>query len=446
MENSNVVFNDIIPVISVLDENIIEGISNAEIKVNYKGGTDELYENDLTMKYCKVVSGVCDGNWISINAKVKDNSEAIFKLSDLSNNQEYIFNVYGKRKSDDSLVQLIDDKQETVKSYYFKTAENVEVTNFKAEIRAVSFDEKYLDISYSKTDLGGYSGIKYEIYDSNKENILGSWEEINEYSQGNIKTNIITSKKLSDFDGKFTAGKKYYIRLIPYIQNSNGQHIYLDSIEYFEYDFKLLTSAIFDVSYEVTDNLNNIVEFTISCLDISKTIQNEAYTVEIFESNKEEAYHNATYSSGTTKTFKIEYKPNTSYTLKINYNEDLYASLQPVEKIISPLSNFIPSIVNLGEVNLNFIDNKVYLSFEKSSGLEYIKSVVYTNYYKDNNGILQSISNKTISDVKFIQQTLYGKQVFTLELDESAFPDKKSSSLVVVFLDDNDKEIARKNL
>lgn len=397
-------FNMIIPGISLLSEsgasNIAATLNEAHIKAELYGASSErIKDNKIFIEVYQTNETGSESELVKKLEFNVDDFDSEIVISDLIPNTNYYLNFKANvfDGSDYVYTSLYDmDYQNNNRNYYFKTLNNIGISNIDVTYTASSYQERNLRVTYNLEELVGYDRIEYEVY-----KIISDGDTVNyELVDLDIEPDYLFRSNMTKYisiptDCGVEAGYQYQIRIKPYSKVSLGDEKTDVELEQatLDYDFISLYNPYIGVTSSVYQS--SILEFRINIRDYNRTIVNGTYKIQIYNNNGEEVtpeeYKDVDFNT-TTINNRISLSPveiGERYTIRILYQLDLNNTST---KITDETSVYTTTIyenegISTGTIyaDVNLDDQtKVTLSFFDSYRLTDITSIRYSIY--DNNG------------------------------------------------------------
>lgn len=427
-------FDLIIPGVSLKDDQgnwqISTELDNATIKADMLVYPETKLKDDLI--YIDLYSTDKDYKTESfvrtLEIKLKEFENPI-KITNL-NPQEYYFIKFRTFVNNDdgtaSEIYVYDlDFQNSGRSYYFSTLADVGVDKIEVKYEPVTYEEKYIDISYTLQRTTGYDRIEYNIYHYNSES--KTYEEVMKGISADQIFNNTMNKKISINPGsEFIFGDQYKIKIIPIAEyvNLEGESITLElGAKEKEFTFEKLQKPTIAISG--TRQENNEILFKATIYDDSKIIVGNEYTIKIYNSLLEDItpaeYKDKSFSINIINNiFRLPNVENTqSYTILITTQIDTENNNVKDEFEAYTRQYTIPAINEYGiaignlSIEKNAQDNqKIDILFNNSYKLTEIEKISYSIY--NTNGYAKSGQADFIPKQIVLEQESY----YTYTIDE----------------------------
>lgn len=360
----------------------------------------------------------------------KEDFDNIITIDGLQPKNYYFIKFRAKINNDDGSVREVDlydiDYQVSGRQYYFSTLANVNIDNIEIKYNPISYEEKYIDITYTLEKITGYTRIEYNLYHFNEE--TKTYEKIMNIEPDLIFRNDMKKELNINPGSEFIFGDKYKIEIIPIAEYTglDGQLTILElGKKEKEFTLEKLQNPVIAIkgAREEDDKVN----FRITVYDDSKVIQGNKYTIKILNKNLEDI---------TPEEYKKDFDINTiNNTITINdaKKEEAY-TIVVITKV--DLNNngvdltdysrdFKVQAVNkygilLGDVTANkseLADEKIDLFFNNSYKLTEIEGIKYSIY--NTNGYSQSGTQEFIpKQITAGDETYYS---FTLDIPLTSY-------------------------
>ncbi|MGE5455544.1 MAG: hypothetical protein ACM3O4_00335 [Ignavibacteriales bacterium] len=321
-------------------------------------------------------------------------------IPDLYPKSQYYFKLFAYIYDGTNYIkqQLYDiDFKSSTKLYYFSTLSNIGISNVQTKYSAVTYSNKFIDITYDLEQIIGYDKIKYELYKYVYNETTSLFEKVPvdiEISDDLIFTNKMTKRINCPPGSDFTFDTNYNLVITPYAYVQiplYGQQYEIELGNKISQDFYLdrLRAPFVGITSTSTDDIG--LEFKINIFDISKTIVNGTYTVKILDNNNldvtPEQYKNVEYSIlNLNNTIKLsQLQRAKEYTLIVTTYVDYSNNITDSQKVdtLYKASTLDDSGIDIGNVysTMNPISrSKIDLSFYNSYKLTYITNIRYSIY------------------------------------------------------------------
>lgn len=315
------------------------------------------------------------------------------------------------------------DYQVLGKNYYFSTLANVGITDVKVVYNPVRYNSKTIDITYQLDRIFGYQKIVYTIQKWKEE--TQEYETIIPYLQDTLFKKQMLKQIESNPGSVFEFGNKYKIMIKPIaqIQNEDGtqRELELGTVEH-EFKLKELKKPLIGIN--ATRPTNDDINFRITIYDEDRTVENDEYTLKVFNHRQEEItpeeYANKKFSTDLLNNIiKLEgIDPTKEYSIEIitlvDYDND-GENLVEVKKIYTmlPVNSSGISLGNITTSNNKIQKSKIDLVFNNSYKLTEIDQIRYSIY---------NINGYSISGTQdFIptETVLDGESIYTFTIDKS---------------------------
>ena len=443
----NVIYFDfIVPGISLLndanEQQITTEIDNVSVTAELQVNPSVEIENGLI--YIDVYQTDSEHSTEKLVKTVEVDQEAFssaIQITDLIPKTYYFIKFRTIIRNDENeleAVYLFDlDDQVSGKSYYFSTLADVVVNNIAISYNAESYEEKYIDISYTLGRIAGYDRIEYELYHYNTE--IGAYEQVFEEitPDETFKNNMTKSISINPGSG-FIFGDQYKLRIIPIAEYNDPEsgivELELGTKEK-EFTFNQLSDPTIAVSGSRRED--NSIAFRITVYDDNKVIVGDGYTIRIYDGQLQEItpdeYKDVVFSTSTiNNTVIINNVENTqSYTILVTAQTDKENTNIEEEYRTVSRQYTIPEIneygISIGDVTINRNSQnaaKMDLLFNNSYKLEEIDQIRYSIY--NTNGYSQNGTASFVptqitsgSDTYYrytINETLSGYGTYFVEL------------------------------
>ena len=423
--NNIIRFDLIIPGISV--EEIQTELTSATLKANLiVNPSTDIVDNAIYMEIFET-----DENGIKqklIRTEKKDVSDFSLKIQidELEPKKYYFLKFRTKIKSSSGMTldnELYDiDYQVSGKQYYFSTLANVGIKNILAEYVPVSYNEKYISLTYNLEKITGYSRIEYKLY---HYNISTKQYELFKTLEPDVILQKDMEKKIEINPGSgFIFGDRYEIEIIPiaeYYSSEDGQIRTLElGKEKKEFIFEILKSPI--IAIRGSRNIDNSISYKITIYDESKVIKNDKYRIQIFDGKnnditpqENQIEYDTNIKNNNIKLDNVEKSMN--YTLIVSVDVDIDNSGEKIQEqqkkyTVHAVNEYGISIGNVSTAKNSLKSNKIDLVFNDSYKLTDIETVKYSIY--NTNGYAENIEENFIPTQYELQDT--GEVYYTYEL------------------------------
>lgn len=385
-----------------------EAISDGKIILNlYK--TDEEWRNPVLVS----------STMIELN-KIND---VDYRIENLEPKAYYGFTLSANVKDTNGKIttQGLYDTDYDVKGkqYYFSTLNDIEITNVEVKYSPVSYNEKYLNITYNIDRVVGFKEIEYKLekFDSATQTYVDTGIEIPNDVQGSFDKSM--KKKISINPGQSDVikfRKKYRITINPIAEakDSYGNVKRYDvGTKKQEFTLSELQNPIVYINASRTND--NIASFKVTIYDNDKVVPDTTYTAHLYKINdkaertEELELTNSVgtkITEGQVKDYNFEFKYTGSSSIKndafefvIETNVDLQNNGQTTKYSKSKtLRRSNDYGIDIGDVNTTTLLNDG----------QYKIGLVFTNSYK-------------LEDVDELRWTIYNANGFTVSGSDTSF-------------------------
>ena len=469
-DGSNIIkFNLIIPGISMLKDgstselDINEELDRVQINATLiNKDTIEIKDNMIIVELWKTDENLSNSEKVrDIEIPVSDFSGTV-EINNLEPKTYYYIrfktNIRNKNEVSQDYTEkyLYDVDADTVgRYYYFSTLANVNVDNINVVYDPVTYNEKYVKVTYTLDKVLGYQKLRHVIYRWSDET-QDYTEEVANFEDDLPKAQM--EEKVSANPGSiFTFGTKYKIVITPIAviadESVEGGQKEIDlGTKEQEFYLNPLSSPLVAIQGYRQDTVKEDgqietgtkIRFTVTMYDDDKIAVNDKYTVKIYNQNHEEItpeeYKGEYNTSDVNNEFILEnVAKDQSYTLEVNFDLDYtndgqepYTHDNKNTRTVEPINESGISAGNITSVNNSTETNKIDLLFYNSYKIEEIKQIKYSIY--NTSGYHQSdtedfIPNKTTSITD--NETYYS---FTLNKN---LPTEGKYYIEIQFLDEN---------
>lgn len=469
-DGSNIIkFNLIIPGISMLKDgstselDINEELDRVQINATLiNKDTIEIKDNMIIVELWKTDENLSNSEKVrDIEIPVSDFSGTV-EINNLEPKTYYYIrfktNIRNKNEVSQDYTEkyLYDVDADTVGIYYyFSTLANVNVDNINVVYDPVTYNEKYVKVTYTLDKVLGYQKLRHVIYRWSDET-QDYTEEVANFEDDLPKAQM--EEKVSANPGSiFTFGTKYKIVITPIAviadESVEGGQKEIDlGTKEQEFYLNPLSSPLVAIQGYRQDTVKEDgqietgtkIRFTVTMYDDDKIAVNDKYTVKIYNQNHEEItpeeYKGEYNTSDVNNEFILEnVAKDQSYTLEVNFDLDYtndgqepYTHDNKNTRTVEPINESGISAGNITSVNNSTETNKIDLLFYNSYKIEEIKQIKYSIY--NTSGYNQSdtedfIPNKTTSITD--NETYYS---FTLNKN---LPTEGRYYIEIQFLDEN---------
>lgn len=315
------------------------------------------------------------------------------------------------------------DYQVIGKNYYFSTLADVGISNINVSYNPISYNEKYINISYNLEKITGYQKIEYKIYKYNTSTL--KYELFDDQITDDLLIKSAMLKKIQINPGSiYKFGEKYKVDIIPIaeITTLTGEKKELElgtkSKEFVLPTLREPNVAIKALRNEVTKS----VDFKVTIYDIDKIIQDDKYTITILDENfnditpeicKKSYDVNLINNNITLTGFDATKRYTFVVYLKLDYDNDKL-NLYNYEKkyVLNPINEYGILIGDIQAVKDPNVSNNIDLIFKDSYKLTSINQVRYSIY---------NINGYVKTGIKDFIPTMVGKDdevYYSFKIDE----------------------------
>ena len=422
-------FDIIIPGISLSNEegnlNITATLTDATLSMTLFGNTSSKIKDDIIYIdiYETDSTGVSSTFLKTVEANI-ENLQSI-KINDLNPNSYYYFKVFALIYNGTSYerTSLYDvDSQTDNRNYYFKTLNDIGISDAYISYQANSYSEKYLNFSFKVAQLIGYDELQYEVYkvlsDGTTQKI-----EVN-LASDTVFAHQMTKQIAIPPTGKFEANNSYrfIVKTFKKQKNASGKEemMLLGEPYIFDYTFMPLIQANVVVTSSLTES--NTLNWTVNVYDIRKVIVDGKYQVTILDENNQdvtpENYKNVYFNTSSyNQRFSLENaKVNQQYTFKVLYETNTLNGNDTIEMQEKDYVSYATSAedISIGTIQLvqDTTDlNRIKMVFYGSNKLSEIKKVRYSIYNSNGYAIDNEVDfiptyNETDTNLKYYTYVL----------------------------------------
>ena len=417
-DGSNIIkFNLIIPGISMLKDgstselDINEELDRVQINATLiTKDTIEIQDNKIIAELWKTDENLSNSEKVrDIEIPVSDFSGTV-EINNLEPKTYYYIrfktNIRNKNEVSQDYTEkyLYDVDADTVgRYYYFSTLANVNVDNINVVYDPVTYNEKYVKVTYTLDKVLGYQKLRHVIYRWSDET-QDYTEEVANFEDDLPKAQM--EEKVSANPGSiFTFGTKYKIVITPIAviadESVEGGQKEIDlGTKEQEFYLNPLSSPLVAIQGYRQDTVKEDgqietgtkIRFTVTMYDDDKIAVNDKYTVKIYNQNHEEItpeeYKGEYNTSDVNNEFILEnVAKDQSYTLEVNFDLDYtndgqepYTHDNKNTRTVEPINESGISAGNITSVNNTTETNKIDLLFYNSYKITEIKQIKYSIY------------------------------------------------------------------
>ena len=393
-------FDSIIPCVSLLSDtgelNVAATLIGVKFKAHmYGAGGDRVLNEKIYVEIWKTDETGVTGSKVATHELLISDLGEILYFDGLIPNTNYYFKLLADIKDGEEenyiREQLYDvDYQTNTKNYYFKTLNNVGVSNVTASYVATSYHDRRIRLSYNLRETIGFDRIEYDIYKIDPESGEKTKTDLltdNDYFFDKSMTKYISIPAGSGIEANYT----YEIVLRPIARvtiDNISEDIILENENHGTFVFNKLSEPYVGISSSVTlDGLDYKVNF----FDTSKAVVDDTYTVSFFDDYGNditpEEYKDIKFSTGATKRFTLteNLTQGAKYSIEVKYSVNILngeATIAPRTKKYSSILTETDGI-NLGNYSLTADTNdtsRIRLVFYDSYKLTEIDTIRYSIY------------------------------------------------------------------
>ena len=395
-------FDSIIPCVSLLSDtgalNIAPTLIGIKFKVNmYGAGGDRILNEKIYVEIWKTDESGITGTKVATHELALSDLTNIIYYDNLIPNTNYYFKLLADIKDGEGASatyireQLYDvDYQTNTKNYYFKTLNNVGVSNVTAAYVATSYHDRRIRLSYNLRETIGFDRIEYDIYkidpetgDKTKTDLLTD----NDYFFDKQMTKYISIPVGSGIEANYT----YEIVLRPIAKvtiDGISEDIILENENHATFVFNKLSEPYVGVSSSIT--LDGM-DFKVNFFDTSKAVVDDTYSVTFTDDYGNditpEEYKDVKFSTGATKKFSLTENlvQGTKYSIEVKYSINILNGESTIAPRTKKYSSTLTETdgINLGNFSLTVDSNdtsRIRLLFYDSYKLTEIDTIRYSIY------------------------------------------------------------------
>ena len=400
--SNEIYFDRIIPGISLLDDNdewqIYSELDSVTIKADlFVSASANLKDDLIYIDLYQTDENYQTESFIrTINVNVADFSNPI-KIDNLTPTSYYFIKfrttLLGDSGTEDS-VDLYDmDYQVSGRHYNFSTLANVGIDNIEVTYNPVTYDEKYINVTYTLDRTTGYDRIEYKLYHQDED---GDYTEV---MVDTIESDLIPSANMEknipiNPGSEFVFGDNYKIEIIPIAEyedvEGEKQILELGKQEH-EFTFDRLLNPTIAISG--SREADNQIQFKVTVYDDDRVVAGNGFTIKILDANKldvtPEEYKNQTFSVNTLNNiFTLANAENAkAYTIEVETKTDRNNTGSEEQYATYKREYTVPAVneygISLGTVTATKNANnnyKVDILFNNSYKLNEIDDVIYSIY------------------------------------------------------------------
>lgn len=392
-------FHTIIPGVSLINDegryDIAAALKYAEVKIQLFGADASPIQDDtIYLDLYETNDAGTTENKITRIAIPISNLDRTVVIPNLVPNTNYLFKLYAVIEIDGEYreEQLYDsDDQTNEKSYYFKTLNEIGIDDLTYAFDAVSYEEKYITVSYSVDRIVGYDEIRYDLYEV--DDITGEQKRVDLDIETDVLFKYQMTKKIAAAPGSiFQMGKTYILKITPVSKVTIGgeeREMILDVVDDFEISIPRFQNAFVGITKSIIND--ETLEFKVSIQDIYKVVVNGNYTVRFEDYNGSDItpneYRNVEYSiNDLNRTFRLTgLEKGAKYTIIVTTYQDLENNITSATKreVRLTANTLSETGIDLGDVytsvNADY-RSKIDLSFYNSYQLNYVNVLRYSIY------------------------------------------------------------------
>lgn len=395
-------FDNLIPGISILDENgnpnITTTLVELRTKINLTGFDEgQIKDNKIYIDIYQTNSSGTTSEYIKTSEfNIKDLDKTI-TIDGLQAKTNYYFKVMAEIKTENGYekVQLYDiDSKNNTRNYYFQTLSVIGFSNLNVTYSADSYNERELKVTYNLDQTVGFERLEYHIYKIGED---GSEEEVNLNIEPDLvfKENMTKEISIPQNCG-IEAGNIYRLVITPYTTitvNNESTEIKLDDEGIYDYNFNKLYAPYIEITSIIYQD--NSLEFRVNVLDSQKTIVDGQYQIKMINNQGQDItpqeYKDEKYSIDTiNQKFALQnIEQGRAYSLQFITQLDQYNN---TDKIVPYTKTYQATITNDEGITVGDIyavpntlnRTKMDLQFFNSYKLTDIDKLRYSLY--DSNG------------------------------------------------------------
>lgn len=460
-------FDNIIPGISLTNENGLFDISTTTASVNFKadlyGVSDTRIKDDLI--YVTLYSVDNLGNSVEIKTESFNTSEFnnFISIDELEDSQTYKIKFSANIKSNDGTYKrgyLFDvDTGEVGREYTFKTSGSIGIDNISVSYYNATgtYDDRSLLVTYNLNQLSGFQYIKYTIekrnVDSSGNYIYTSVDSLDIPKSRTFRTNMQAVIPIPVDCGLYT-NETYRLSIIPVKELTKDG----ETVEY-ELKNESITFSLDDLyrpyvyvknDYSAgTDSAT--INFVVTIRNYNGVIVDDKFEIAILDGNKQDItpneYKDVEFSTtNLTTPFSVtgvnvgqEYTVVIKYILNQTNNSRDNLEIEQNIKIAIYNSYGISTGTIYAKQSSND-SSKITLQFIDSSKFDQISKIRYSIY--SSNG--ENIANETYNFLT-IQKIVNGTTIYEYELPTKLVTED-SYYLQIQFLIDTNEVVSEESL
>lgn len=429
-------FDKIIPGISLLDENnnwqIYAELDKVSIKADLLVDPSANIKNNLIyIDLYQTDENYAAENFIkTIEVNVND-FQNIIEITDLVPTSYYFIKfrtiLIGDTGAEEN-VDLYDlDYQASGRKYNFSTLADVGIDNIEVNYEPVTYEEKYINVTYTLDRTTGYDRIEYKLYHFDDES-----SDYVEIMKGTIENDLIFSSEMKkqiaiNPGSEFVFGDKYKVEIIPIAEYEDfeGELQILElGKKDMEFEFDKLSNPTIAISGSREDN--NQIQFKVTVYDDDRVVAGNGFTVKILDGTAQditpEEYKDKTFNVNTLNNiFTISNVENIqAYTIYVYTNTDKENTGDEEGYEMFSRNYTVPAVneygISVGTITATKNPNnqfKVDLLFNNSYKLNEVDEISYSIY--NTSGYATNGRTEFVP----VQITQGGDTYYTFSIDEN---------------------------
>ena len=441
--SSTFVFNQIIPGISLRDdednEQITPTIRSVAFKADIYGfGSSNIKDSIVYMQLFKSDENGLNLEEVDTYSYTLDQLQSTIEVTDLLPRQNYAMQFYayiddGHGNYEKKRLYDIDDNSNS-KTYYFKTLSSVNIQDVSVKYSAISYNEKYLTLSYQLDKIMGYDRIRYKLYRRVYNEEKGEFEFVlmkTKISEDvGFKTNMI--RKIPCNPGsEFVFGSQYKLDIIPIVDieiDGVKREIELDGLKDYIFNLTALKTPYVGITSVISSDesatTGSALDFKVNIYDTDKIIVGGTYQIAVSDVNGRditpEKYKGEEFSiTKYNRIFTVDkLEQGQTYLFKVIYNTDKRNDINSAEEVtkIYRANSLNKNGIDIGTLSSSSnseVKNKIDITFRNSYRLTKVDTIRYS-IYNSSNGTSQ---DNTLG-FNPVQKTINGETIYILTLPE----------------------------
>ena len=408
--SSNFVFNQIIPGISLKDENDFDQIAPTIRTVSFKAdiygfGYSNIKDSTIYMQLFTTDENGLSLTEVDTFSYTLEQLNSQIEVKDLLPKQNYAMQFYayiddGKGNFEKKRLYDLDDNTDN-KTYYFKTLSSVKISNVNARYTAIAYDNKYISLSYSLDRIMGYDKIRYKIYKRVYNAELDSFEFVLMNTQIADEVGFkesMMAKIPCNPGSEFVFGSQYRITITPIVEltlDGVTTEVELEQPGDLTFNLTALHNPYIGISSSVSSDdstsMGSGLDFRVNVYDTDKVIVNGTYRITITDSDGNDitpiSYAGRDFSiSSYNRVFTVNnLEQGKTYLFNVIYNSDNINNIISAKEITktyraTSLNSEAIDVGSVTSVANSSIKNKIDLNFINSYRLTKIDQIRYSIY------------------------------------------------------------------